>query len=696
MEDYLLNTRNMNKPELLAPAGNFDCLVAAINNGADAVYLGGKNFSARAFANNFDEEELIRAIKYAHLRDVKVFVTLNTLLTENELENALKMADFYYRNNVDALLIQDLGLFYVLKERYPDFDLHCSTQMHIHNIAGIKNAKELGFSRVVLARESSLELIKEACKQDIEVETFVHGALCVSYSGQCLMSSFSKNRSANKGMCAQCCRLRYTLLDEDNNRIKTDTDYLLSPKDMFLINDIPELIDAGVSCFKIEGRMKSPAYVGYITRMYRNAIDSHLNNKKFELDNTELDNMKVLFNRSFTNDYLYERNNIFGQKTPNHLGIEIGDVVKNINGMTYIKLSKDLNQFDGIRIDDFGCIVNMLYKDDLLINGAKSNEIVSIKTDKILKGKVYKTQDYLLEKNINESDSKKVPLDIKVTIYPDQKAIVELKHNDTLFKYESDIFAQEAKSSPIDIETVRKQFSKLNDTVYYLNNIDLETANAFLPLKDINELRRQAIAQFDEYRLNSFKRIIHERQYQYKDPVYIDDDYEMIQDKDYIKVGDDSYAVEYVINSESIYSDDDRVVVCEFGGILEDKEKIAYYTLNCSNSYAYEFLMKLGFSRIVLSTELDKISIERLIEEYEKRNGIHIKPYVLSKGNRVLMYIKSNPFDKYINDNKKYYLDDGTIRYPIRIVNGITELLQPDTEHINKYNEHCLSLIIKD
>ncbi len=314
----------MRKIELLSPAGNFECLKAAVNNGANAVYLGGKNFSARAFAGNFDRDELKEAVNYAHLRNVRVFVTLNTLLTEAEFENALKSAEYYYQSNVDALLIQDLGLYYELKKRYPDFELHCSTQMHVHNLEGVRTAKKLGFKRVVLARESNLELIREACKEDIEIETFVHGALCVSYSGQCLMSSATKNRSANKGMCAQCCRLRYELYDEEDHRIKTDTDYLLSPKDMYLLEDIPQLIDAGVASFKIEGRMKSPAYVGYVTGMYRKAIDSYLEGKPFHISEREKEELKVLFNRSFTNDLLYGKKGLFGQKTPNHQGIAIG------------------------------------------------------------------------------------------------------------------------------------------------------------------------------------------------------------------------------------------------------------------------------------------------------------------------------------------------------------------------------------
>ena len=243
----------MKKIELLAPAGNFECLKQAVNNGANAVYLGGSLFSARAFADNFDLEEVKKAIEYAHLRNVKVYITINTLLNEYEILKAFDLARAYYDLNVDALLIQDLGLLSLIREKLPDLEVHASTQMHIHNIAGLRSCRKLGIKRAVVARESSLDFIQEACKEDIEIECFVHGAICVSYSGECLMSSLTKKRSANKGMCAQCCRLRYELY-EDDRRIQTDTDYLLSPKDMFLLNDIPDLIRAGVSSLKIEGR----------------------------------------------------------------------------------------------------------------------------------------------------------------------------------------------------------------------------------------------------------------------------------------------------------------------------------------------------------------------------------------------------------------------------------------------------------
>ena len=672
----------MRNVELLAPAGNFECLKAAVNNGANAVYLGGKNFSARAFANNFDEEELIAAVNYAHLHDVRIFVTLNTLLSEKEFANAIKMADFYYRNKVDALLIQDLGLYYYLKKKYPDFELHCSTQMHVHNIQGVRNAKKLGFKRVVLARESDLSLIKEACKEDIEIETFVHGAICVSYSGQCLMSSSVKNRSANKGMCAQCCRLRYELYEKGGGKVKTDTDYLLSLKDMFLLNDISELIDAGVSSFKIEGRMKSAAYVGLVTRYYRKAIDAALNKERLVVSQEDMKKLKVLFNRNFTNDLLYDRNGLFGQKTPNHLGIAIGETLYYRKKLQYIRLNDDLSQFDGIRINDFGCIVNKLYLDGKLVNKAQKGDVVAIESDTALKGIVYKTQDFLLEKQIGEVKEKKVPLSLIVDVYPEKEVIVELSHGEISYRYTSDIKAQEALKAPLDEETIIRQFSKLNETVYELSDIDVHTKGAFLSVKQLNEVRRNAIDAFDRYRLDSF----------HKDPIYPDympvhkpDDMaygRMEQNDDNITLHEKSFLMDPVINRDSVYHKQENAVICEFGGLFEPyKEKIAYYTLNCFNSYTYEFLKGLGFDHIILSSEILEEQVKDLIAAYEERNGEKIRPYVLIHGDRVLMYIKTDPFEKYVSKDHSYYLQENKNIYDIRKHNGVNELIEKDCDY---------------
>ena len=663
----------MNKVELLAPAGNFDCLKVAIANGANAVYLGGKNFSARAFANNFDESQIIEAVNYAHLRNVKVYVTLNTLLNEKQIVNAMKMVDFYYQNKVDALLIQDLGLYYLIKNKYPDFELHCSTQMHIHNLKGVENAIKFGFKRVVVARESNLDFIKEACKLPIEIETFVHGAICVSYSGQCLMSSFSKNRSANKGMCAQCCRLKYDYYDENDNAVKLDTQYPLSPKDMYLLEDIKSLIEAGVSSFKIEGRMKSSAYVGYVTRLYRKAIDAYYDNLEYKPSSSEIKNLKVLFNRNFTNDYLFNKKDIFGQSTPNHLGIEIGETISYYKGKLKIRLSEDLSQFDGIRINDFGCIVNKLYKDNLLVSYASKGDYIEIECDHNINGIVYKTLDYKLESSINNFIDIKVPLDLIVDLYVDKNVRVNCYD----FEYVSNIKPLKALTSPINYDSVYNQFSKMNDSVYYLKSLKLNNDNCFLPVSKLNEIRREFINAYNSFRLNSFTRKTINSSLDYVD-VKEDSVSSLVQTNNQIN----GININYVINNSNSYVDDKKAVISDFSGLLLPYEtKIGYYTLNVCNSYAYELLRKLGFTNIIVSSELNENEIIDLINEYDKRNNIQIRPFMLKGGSRALMYLKSNPFSK-ISINPKGYISDGINKYRIKQNYGIIELLEPKTEPI--------------
>ena len=680
----------MKRIELLAPAGDFACLKAAISNGADAIYLGGKNFSARAFAHNFDNEELIKAIEYAHLRNVRIFVTLNTLLNEFEMENALKMADFYYKSHVDALLIQDLGLYYVLKERYPDFELHCSTQMHVHNVQGVRNAKRLGFKRVVLARESTLELIKEACKEDIEIEVFVHGAICVAYSGQCLMSAHTKDRSANKGACAQCCRLQYKLYDDRNNQIPLNTNYPLSPKDMMLLNDVPELIKAGVSSLKIEGRMKSAAYVGYVTSLYRKAIDSYYEGKEYRISDQELQYLKVLFNRNFTNDLLYDRNDLFGQKTPNHLGIRIGEVVRYQSPYVYIRLAFELHQFDGIRIGEFGCIVNMLYKDNLLVKEGNAGDIVAIKSEESLKGDVYKTYDHLLEEKIVNVPDKQIPLNMHITVEADKPVTVELSALNEQYTFISDKIAQKALKAPLDEDKIIKQFSKLKETPYFLQNAIVDTKDAFLTIADLNEIRRQSIESFNSYRLKQFQREKIELLIEYQKSEDENKASSLHQINDEIIIDEKRYSIEYTINPQSSYRTDDYIVVGEIGDILNPYvHKIAYYTLNCSNSFCYEFLKKLGYEHIILSTELNDDMILKLIENYEKRNQLKIYPCVFSEGKIPFMYIHTDPFKGYIDKGKKYHLSDGYNSYDVSYHDKILELKKYLTKDHSKVTDKC-------
>lgn len=315
------------KIELLSPAGSFDCVKAAVQNGADAIYLGFSSFSARASAQNFTLEELKQAIDYAHVRNVKIHLALNILIKNEEFNEAIEVASKAYEYGVDAIIVQDLGLAMTLINHFPKLDIHASTQMTTNNLNGVQTLEHLGFKRVVLARELSIREIEHICRNtDIEIETFIHGALCIGYSGQCLLSSIIGGRSANRGRCAQACRLPYELL-EDGKVI--DSGYLLSPRDLCALEFIPNLIDAGVTSFKIEGRLKSPEYVAIVTRIYRKYIDMYLDGKPFEIDSKDITDLKQVYNRgNFSTGHLdtNSNHNLIYKEKQNNMGIYIGNV----------------------------------------------------------------------------------------------------------------------------------------------------------------------------------------------------------------------------------------------------------------------------------------------------------------------------------------------------------------------------------
>ena len=291
-----------NSIELLSPAGDFECLKAAVQNGADSVYFGGNLFNARASAINFNLENLKKAIDYCTIRNVKTHLTLNTLVKNNEFNDAAHLALNAYNLGIDALIVQDLGLAKFLIKNFPELPIHCSTQMSIHNLEGAIEAEKLGFKRVVLARELSIQEIEYICRNsNIEIETFIHGALCICYSGQCLFSSmvrwpFSEIVENVLGPC----RLPYTLLEKSpNQKVKKELDngYILSSRDLYGLEYLPSLIKAGVCSFKIEGRLKNPQYVATTTRIYRKYIDKVLNNEKYVIDESDKKDLMQVFNR---------------------------------------------------------------------------------------------------------------------------------------------------------------------------------------------------------------------------------------------------------------------------------------------------------------------------------------------------------------------------------------------------------------
>ena len=338
--------------ELLSPVGDFECLKAAVQNGADAVYFGASSFSARAFAANFDDEALEKAITYAKVRGVKTNLTLNTLIKNNEMSDAIKLAKKAYKYGIDAIIVQDLGLARYLIKNFPGLAVHGSTQMSVHNLEGVLELQNMGFSRVVLSRELSLQEIEYICKNsNIEIEVFVHGALCVSYSGQCLFSSMIGGRSGNRGKCAQPCRLPYELLKSDASNLSTshgettiDKGYLLSPRDLCGLEFLPQLVKAGVSCLKIEGRMKTPEYVATVTRIYRKYLDLAISGNSFDIHENDKKDLLQVFNRGgFSSGHLTtepNKNLVYKNKS-NNMGIYLGTIANFNNNKGHISFTTD-------------------------------------------------------------------------------------------------------------------------------------------------------------------------------------------------------------------------------------------------------------------------------------------------------------------------------------------------------------------
>ncbi|WP_352403291.1 peptidase U32 family protein, partial [Kandleria vitulina] len=339
----------MKRIELLAPAGDFESLKAAIANGANAIYLGGNAFSARAFAKNFNRDELEEAVKYAHLRGVKIHVTINILYKDEEFTHLFDYIDFLYKIQVDALLIQDIGLLKAVRARYPDFEVHVSTQMTVNTLEALRYFEELGVKRVVLSRENTIEQMKYICDHtSLEVEVFAHGAICVAYSGQCLMSSMIGKRSGNRGACAQPCRLPYRL--EEDGKILDEEQFLMSPRDLCTIENVEEFIKAGITSLKIEGRMKKPEYVAAVVHAYKKAIDHVYDHHLEDIDSEDIDNMKRMFNRHYTKGYAFHDHKIVDQDYSGNRGMHLGYVkgYSKKKKCVSIMLEDTLSQLDSI------------------------------------------------------------------------------------------------------------------------------------------------------------------------------------------------------------------------------------------------------------------------------------------------------------------------------------------------------------
>ena len=669
----------MKKVELLAPAGNMDALKAAVMAGCDAVYLGGNNFGARAFSKNFSNEEIVEAINYCHMYGVKVYITVNTLIYDDEVESFLEYIEFIHKNNVDAVLIQDLGMFDLVRKTFPNLELHASTQMHIHNLDGVKVMENLGMKRIVLARETSIDDIKEIVgNTKCEIEVFVHGALCISYSGQCLMSSLIGGRSGNRGTCAGSCRLKYDVIDSDGNKLNKGS-YPLSTKDLNSLEYIGDLIDAGVSSLKIEGRMKSKEYVYKVVSIYRKAIDNYYKSGKVIIDEDDILELKKIFNREYTKGFLNNTNNddIINGYRPNHMGVNIGKVIDYKKGMAKIKLNDNITIGSGLRVigknEDVGINVNDFYVNKKLVKEAHAGDVISIKVNSPVKvdSKVLITLDSAINNKIDNlitSNLRKVKINGIFTAKLDEKSELILDDGiNRICVYGENVNA--SVNNPVDIDTIKSKLNKLGDTVYIFDKLDIDIDNnIFIPMKELNELRRNAISLLNEKRLYNYE--FKKSNYKIEVPNFKKERLHScsISNKEIYDKLDRHYDIVY--SEEDIdetikklprvimkYSDNYKeVMIGEIGGFNKYKGVYTDVSFNVVNSYTVAFLHSLGAKRVTLSYELNDKQIKNIIDCYIKRYKKHPNVELIASGYEEVMISKYSLNKQYKRD--KLYLRD--------------------------------------
>ncbi len=670
----------MNKHELLVPAGNMECLKQAVFNGCDAVYLACKNFGARKFANNFTNEEIITAIKFCHLYGVKVFVTMNTLVKNDEVDAFLEQAYFLHRNGVDALIVQDFGMICLLRKKYPNLEIHASTQANVCSKDVCKLYYDLGVKRVVFARELSIDEIDDI-DVPIEKEAFIHGALCISYSGCCLMSSMLGGRSGNRGECAGCCRMPFSLVEED--KVISNNKYLLSTKELNTSEYIDRLLDSSIYSFKIEGRMKSPIYVGFVTRLYRRLIDREV----FDLKE-EIKKLMTIYNREFTSGRLFNASDseLMNIKSPNHIGLQIGKVIDVKNNKIKIELDSGnvLNQYDAIRFlnSNKGFIVNFLYDNKMnLVNSSNSICYVDNKVDLKENDIVCKTQDYLLEKEFENVDKKKIP--ISFNVYAKLGKNLKISISDGINEFSSDIDAvQSALNAPTTKESIIKQLSKLGDTPFICDsfNIDMDD-NIFIQIKILNDIRRDLVGKLIDLRENKKCEVIeNDVSFDYENlnnntlkscSIYNEEQLiACLELFDRIYVNDINLYKKYESNEKVYYvyprcSYDktflSRNLISDYVDFKSSKF-VGNYSLNVTNIYTAYYLKKLGLDVITLSVELTKDELIQFYNEYKKKFGgcsFEILCYglienMIIKGN--ILNLKPNCYNYQIIDfkNRKF------------------------------------------
>ena len=685
--------------ELLAPAGNMEALKAAIACGCDAVYLGMQKFGARAYSENFTNESLAEAVAYAHLRNVKVYVTVNTIVFEQELPAVYAQLDYLNSLGVDAVIVQDLAALRYVAEHFEDMEAHCSTQMGIDDVEGARLAKELGAKRVVVAREASIDTVRAIQQQaQIPVEVFIHGALCVSYSGNCIMSGMTGNRSGNRGRCIGSCRKLYSIFDADSNTLLGKS-YILSTKDLNTIEHIGELQD--IDSLKIEGRMKEPVYVANVVSRYRDALD-HAG----AADDALL--LNRTFNRSFTRGYLFgeDRKDITNINKPNHNGYFIGTIAGKRKGMYELRLCETLNQNDVISIrrqnkcpqeanhqssnqqsDDINLSVARLYDaEGKLINSASSCCFIKLREKLCIGDSVYKTKDRAFEKSLAARLSepyRRFPLNFAVYAYPGAPLVVDAESEGMSCSYTSPEVLSEALKQPSTLEAVTKQLARLNDTLFSLGSVDYLDHNAFIPSKMLNTARKELVEALYAEKLARKPRRVRTSYRAYTDeqagsqtcqytaehahstaqkqagalcfptkPAYLTA--AVIDAKQYAACKAEGIETVYYQNivprNSNVYDKrEGELLIGGLGGIefyRNSNPFVSDYSLNVVNATSCFELHKLGAKRVTLSYEMNQQQIKDLIDAYRARFGGSPALEMIVYGHAPLLVTKYCPLKK--------------------------------------------------
>lgn len=701
------------KVELLAPAGNIDAAYAAIKNGCDAIYLAGPSFGARAYANNFSLEEIKEIIRYAHIIDKKVYITVNTLLLEREIEDAIVFIDYIYENDCDAVIVQDLGLAEIIKKRYSDLEIHASTQMNIHTVDDAKKLKELGFNRIILARETSIDVIKEIKeKVDIELEVFVHGALCVCYSGNCYFSSLVGKRSGNRGRCAQPCRKEYMLINRNDSKQKWK--YYLSPKDLCTIEEIEKLKEAGVNSFKIEGRMKRAEYVAQVVKTYRKAL---LGDK---INGQDIRDLKLAFNREFTKGFvLNETNNNYSNLNfQNHQGVLVGRVVSTYQNKVNIKLYDNLSIGDSIRIvgkNSDAVTINNMYVNNKLVKTALKESLVTIKVHEkdLNNANVYLTTSFNQVNNLKNDFSRQVKIFINGRCYLDDDYLVfEVSDGNNVIQEKSTI---KTENSDKDFsERIFEQLNKTNDSNYIFNELLIFVKNRFIPIKEINRIRRCVLNKLDEKRAKRHNnRLIN--QYTFKkikiDKISCEVTVKVTTETQLKAAIEEKINIIYVDNFKLYekYKENNNIIYMlprvnanEYinnslvSTISKVKDNYGSVYMNVVNSYSAYKLFSLGIKCVGLSIELSETEIKELLASFREKFSDVLNFEMMVYGYYELMISKYCPLQKElkleckncnscIKDN--YYLVD-KMGYKFLITKGegcYTKILNSKRVHLIKY-----------